>query len=290
MVHDEASEEARDVDITVFAKPGEEPDQILSGIEVKAHARKLDVTHVEQLCAKLLDMPSLRQKGIISASGYTAPAIRKAEKRGVSLFELKEWDAVSQPCRYFSVGMAEMNCCAPDWCATPRVIFQPVGDVAAEVVEAFSETSTLQFSSGETGTVLDLVQIQAGKAFSGRYPFSDSVAANEYPLDLTINLTDLPMVRTAAGSFVCSSVPVIGQMFWRRTPQRTRFKTLHRLGEESPLSGACLFELPEGILGGLIVADGRTLHVARIPPALRRDARPVGRRFGAKPGTFSQYS
>ncbi len=56
---------------------------------VKHHKRPLDVTHVEQLCAKLNDMPEITNRGIISGSSYTKPAVRKAKRENVELFELR---------------------------------------------------------------------------------------------------------------------------------------------------------------------------------------------------------
>ena len=63
MVDDVASGTPRDVDITVTARAADGTIQAFSGIEVKAEKRPLDVIAVEQLCAKLKDMPGITIRG-----------------------------------------------------------------------------------------------------------------------------------------------------------------------------------------------------------------------------------
>jgi hypothetical protein len=77
MVFDAVAEEVRDVDITVRATGENGAISVFEGIEVKDHTRPLDVARVEQLCAKLRDMPEITDRAVVSASGYTEPAIRK---------------------------------------------------------------------------------------------------------------------------------------------------------------------------------------------------------------------
>jgi hypothetical protein len=70
MVFDAAAEKDRDVDVTVRAVGDDGAVSVFEGLEVKDHTRPLDVTHVEQLCTKLRDMPAIKDRGIVSASGY----------------------------------------------------------------------------------------------------------------------------------------------------------------------------------------------------------------------------
>ncbi len=76
MVHDSTAEEERDIDVTVTKREQDKRISAYSGIEVKAHKRPLDSTHVEQLWAKMNDMPSLSNRAVVSSSGYSSPAIR----------------------------------------------------------------------------------------------------------------------------------------------------------------------------------------------------------------------
>jgi hypothetical protein len=78
MVPDEASGEPRDVDVTVTM---DTPDGVFAfmGYEVKHWKSKLDVSDVEALAVKLKDMPAVTHRAIVCTSGYTGPAVKKAE-------------------------------------------------------------------------------------------------------------------------------------------------------------------------------------------------------------------
>jgi hypothetical protein len=90
MVLDEASGTRRDVDVTVTLNT---PDGVYTfiGYEVKHEKTPLDVTEVEQLAIKLKDMPEVTHRAIVSTSGYSEPAIKKAQNHGVDLYVIKEW-------------------------------------------------------------------------------------------------------------------------------------------------------------------------------------------------------
>ncbi|SMF72311.1 Restriction endonuclease [Azospirillum oryzae] len=92
MVRDAVTETDRDVDVTLRVNEGDKEAYAFKAYEVKKEARPLDVTSVEQLCSKLNDMPEITHRGIISASGFTDPAIKKARHNNVIPFILKKWD------------------------------------------------------------------------------------------------------------------------------------------------------------------------------------------------------
>jgi len=91
MVLDEAAAKERDVDVTVTVAESENSRRAFKAYEVKREGASLDVTDVEQLCLKLLDMPSLTHRAIVSSSGFTEGAQRKASSHGVELFGLQPW-------------------------------------------------------------------------------------------------------------------------------------------------------------------------------------------------------
>jgi hypothetical protein len=91
MVLDTASEKERDVDVTVTLEEGADTVRAFKAYEVKRERAPLDVVTVEQLCAKLKDMPRVTHPAIVSASGYTEAAIKKAKSHGVELYQLGPW-------------------------------------------------------------------------------------------------------------------------------------------------------------------------------------------------------
>ena len=91
MVLDTAAEKERDVDVTVTVSESGNTTHAFKAYEVKREGTPLDVTEVEQLCLKLLDMPSITHRAVVSASGFTAGAQSKAAHHGVQLFALRPW-------------------------------------------------------------------------------------------------------------------------------------------------------------------------------------------------------
>lgn len=91
MVLDTASETKRDIDITVTIEEASKLISVFKAYEVKKEKEPLDVAKVGELCNKFGDMPSITHRAIVSASGFTSSAKRKAEKHKIELFSLEEW-------------------------------------------------------------------------------------------------------------------------------------------------------------------------------------------------------
>ena len=126
LVYDPAADEERDVDVTVTYRDGDGSISVFKGIEVKKHTRPLDVIHVEQLIAKLTDMPSMNHRAIVSASGYTKPARLKANAHGVELFELVDWKNTMEGFQHvkFAPWLTAQQTVF-DWASLPVIIFNP---------------------------------------------------------------------------------------------------------------------------------------------------------------------
>ena len=135
MVFDAVAEEARDVDITVRATGENGSVSVFEGIEVKDHTRPLDVAQVEQLCAKLRDMPEITDRAIVSASGYTEPAIRKARHNGVTLYSLVEWTAPVEVATVTIIPNFEYVESGYRWVEGPHIHFSPMLEVAETLIQ-----------------------------------------------------------------------------------------------------------------------------------------------------------
>lgn len=90
-VEDDAAQEERDVDVTVRYQDLTGQVQAFMGYEVNRRREPLGTPEVEQLTAKLADMPAVTHPAIVSGSGFTAPAIRKAQRHGVGLYTIFPW-------------------------------------------------------------------------------------------------------------------------------------------------------------------------------------------------------
>lgn len=91
MVLDEAADKERDVDVTVTVTESDGKRSAFKAYEVKRESSPLDVSDVEALCLKLLDMPSITDRAIVSSSGFTEGAKAKANHHGIDLFALRPW-------------------------------------------------------------------------------------------------------------------------------------------------------------------------------------------------------
>ncbi len=91
MVPDVASDSTRDVDVTVTVN-AEDGVHAFKGYEVKHWGTALSVDDVDSLVNKFNDMPSVTHRAIVSSSGYSDTAIKKANYHGVDLYQFKPWD------------------------------------------------------------------------------------------------------------------------------------------------------------------------------------------------------
>ncbi len=91
MVLDTAAGKERDVDVTVTVAESGSTTHAFKAYEVKREGMPLNVTEVEALCLKLIDMPSITHRAIVSASDFTTGARAKAAHHGVELYALRPW-------------------------------------------------------------------------------------------------------------------------------------------------------------------------------------------------------
>lgn len=150
MVFDAAAEKERDVDVTARVARDDGTESVFEGLEVKDHTRPLDVTHVEQLCIKLRDMPAITERGIVSASGYTETAINKARRYGVTLYSLLEWSVPVEIATVTLIPNFEYLESGYQWVEGPHVHFSP----RLEVPEALLQQLTPETPVFDKGAAL----------------------------------------------------------------------------------------------------------------------------------------
>jgi hypothetical protein len=285
MVMDMASEEVRDVDVTVTARNLDHSILGVAGVEVKAHARPLDSTHVEQLACKLKDMPSLTRRAIVSASGYFGPAIRKAEKHGIDLLLLKDWDQRSDTFPHFRSEFVPFVVSGLEWVDNVNVHVNPRNRVA-EADRAFIQANPLIWQTDETplpnspdfNTFLRLMQRQAAAQLMERWKPA-VIDENEIKKTrVAVQITDQPFVKIAGRRIVIEELVFEGKIRWRQEQRETKYKVLQRVGDKESLAGCCVFEPPGWGLCGLIVSnanrDIRFIHV----PITERNLKKILRR------------
>lgn len=201
MVTDDSVGEVREVDVTVQVQIDGKATFAFKGYEVKRERAPLDVAKVEQLALKLLDMRGLTHRAIVSTSGYTENAKRKAAQHSVDLFELSPWDGPLH--EFFPVKLSQGT--KPMSLKGKSVLLKWVDgnrnyeiNVAAHVSNICAE-SPLYTASGDPhpvhdrlGTLIDRLLLQSSQDFSRSIPVETSMQLLDTEYDEVTKAANLP--------------------------------------------------------------------------------------------------
>lgn len=280
VVYDAASSEGRDVDVTVTAHAATGAQVGYSGIEVKSHKRPLDSTHVEQLSCKMGDMPSLTERAIVSASGFSAPAIRKAAKHGVDLLELRPWNDTSRGFDHFR------STCVPSvqrylqWDDDVAIHINPNSPVSREDHDTFRANPRIHFETPEPDhpadlqTLVENLREQATRELMKRWNPANIDPNQRKQAEVTAVVSNRPWIDAVTGRVPVNEIRFSGKVRWREEQVPTESHALFRYGESSPIAGACVFEMPGwGLCGLLLSQTDRNLRFVNIPISHRNITR-----------------
>jgi Restriction endonuclease len=288
-VPDSAAGTERDVDVTVTLTETDGSVRAFKAYEVKQEKDRVNVATVEQLAAKLADMPSITHRAIVTSRDFTQPAIRKAESKGVELFVLKPWtrplgeqfpsfQRVGTPDSFahFLSGILYWNkervhLTVPDGPpvfsgqeSTP--LYGPDGLSLHPRYPTFKEfrkelllRSTVHLSNLDSvRTVLDTMP-QEGQGVS------DVINGPECPYTHAVDTTEAGVFLTfAGGAAQITKATISGNLQWRQRRLPPEFRVMERVGTEEVFAAAAIAELDSarGMLGALVFApDSRTVGV-----------------------------
>jgi len=271
-VFDEASGTKRDVDIIVL-RAG---DTGLAGVEVKDETRPLDVSAVEGLCLKLHDMPEIKQRAIVSASGYTEPARRKASSHGVSCLTFVR-GAVPP---FETIDLSQLQSITilnPVWVSGPHVIFLPNEDFTAEEASEFGRT--VEFF-GENDDRVPVTHLAKTAAAAAAATWNNPSELGPVRLSVIVNIEDPPILKLSTRSFAVSTAKVAGIL--RREAQTIPLSASCYLTDESgrPFAATAIVEALSGLFALAVSSETNKLAVFRVPDSVRK-TRP--HRFAIKP-------
>jgi hypothetical protein len=258
MVLDDVTGTERDVDITIRVTDSEGGVSVFEGIEVKDHSRPLDVSHVEQLCAKLNDMQSITSRAIVSSSGYTAAAVRKAAHHNVELLELRDWGSIKRMGSIILSDDLDFTEKFYEWSSSihtelafdPPIdsmplsnswLSNPIFDSRRQPIE---HGSTLQALLN--GMIPGIFRFAESKGMTSDIPngVPQPIDAHIRPGDEIYSDIEGTMRRLISMRFTGHIV---------RNEQRVApdFKVLFRQGETEPVIGCAVYEMGNKSLGGL---------------------------------------
>jgi hypothetical protein len=271
-VYDEAAESERDVDI-VIASAGETE---MIGVEVKDKGRPLDVSIVEGICSKFNDMPTIASRAIVSSSGYTKPARRKAAKYGVQCLTIIR-GAVPP---FQSVNLAQLRECTfieKIWFDGPHVHLMPQAKLPQAIRDQLNfetpitfppdtpkaDVTNLRELTNNLGTIL--LNGWDGPFDTGDIPVTFDVQVDDNPqLHIGDKIIEITHARVT-GTIRCSpkSVPIEDSCYLEND-----------FGE--PFAAALLIEFKSALWGISASAHTQELRMFSIPPILR-NTRPIRR-------------
>jgi hypothetical protein len=264
-VQDEAAGEERDVDITIRSYAKDDVAAVYEGMEVKDHSRPLDVTHVEQLSIKLADMPDITGRGIVSASGYTEPAVRKASAHDVTLYTLRDWQP---PMTLGDVTLSEDLAFSEQrllWVSEPQVVVNP----RVRMPPSISGESPMLDAGGlplTAAPTLDaLVRNLVSKAPSlAKDRGLDMKPGEKRKIALEISLEDNPEVVAGQQRIPITEALVTGEVMYIERSLSPHFKVLTRLDSDELIVGCAVAEESGGNLIGITVDQSRRVSAINI--------------------------
>lgn len=251
LVLDESTGTKRDVDVSVTRRTAA-GIECFRGIEVKAESRPLDVVAVEQLCAKLNDMPNLTGRAVVSASGYTAPAARKAERHGVDLLRLDDLDASR-----YTLGATVFS---PDLFLEHRR-FVPNLEVSFLIVDSRGRPFMPKAGShvvglggnrlGNVPNLQALAQLISQEVVGRHRQLQDASRAKADAItnvDERVAMTESRAVQVGRRRYPIRGARVTGTICCEVEKVKPRFKALVRHSDAKPFVDCLVAEMPDGEL------------------------------------------
>lgn len=260
-VYDDSSKTKRDVDITVTVTESNGQKSAYKGVEVKDHKRPLTTPIVEGLCQKLNDMSAITNRAIVSASGYTKPAVTKARSHNVDLFEIVDW---SNPREGFNVKLEKpgLTLIEHEWLDGPHVKVNVAQEDYSKLEQNLGhKLKVVDASGGAYDRIKNLGDLTAkahklasDKARSKINPLTakpgDSVTVRQ-----AVKFSKTPYLLVSNQSIAVNDCFVTGSIGVIVHDESPVFKVLRKHGSKKPLTGCAMQELRNGNLVGISVSN-----------------------------------
>ncbi|MFA5830148.1 MAG: hypothetical protein WC843_06730 [Candidatus Gracilibacteria bacterium] len=280
MVYDVAKNGKRDVDITVKDKSG--VITVYKGIEVKAFIkakklRPLSSDIVDGLIRKLQDMPEITHKAIVSATGYTAGAVNKANYHGVNLYEFKTFEGDLDGDHIKMTFGAENNQFINNvyyWIGNIQLVINPKESLSEDLVEKIKKSKQFIGRDGhilKKCPTLDLF-LKNIKDYSLNKIIQDETIVKPpigtpFVVDQIITTHDQPLVYIeGADPVTIKEIRVTGRVNSEQRICVPQFKALFRQGMKDPDIVSMLFEDANRNLHGIsIPKHGNIISALHVP-------------------------
>jgi hypothetical protein len=283
LVLDDASGKKRDVDVTVTILDESGQSWAFKAFEVKDEKSPLDVTVVEQLCGKLNDMPSVTHRAIVSSSGFSDSAKRKAEHHGIDLYALEKWATPVEfdfP-RFGFKGMPEealrISLSLLVWLNPRAKVIAPSakGDFNVEDTDPIFDSRGAvhnryktfgqykdEILHRSTGVLFPLDPAQTMLRTLPEFHVSGLSFTAEWPHSHTLDVSADEVHVKADDLLKIETITISGFMRWQRAREQPDFKVMRRLRDGKPFAGAFIaLGDREGHMFAFVISDDRTMDI-----------------------------
>lgn len=267
-IYDEAAGKKRDVDIVIVSVG----NTGMIGVEVKDEKRPLDVIVVESICQKFADMPSITKKSIVSSSGFTAPAKKKANKHGVECLKIIRGSVPS----FGTVDMSHVKEVTTErqvWVDGPEIILMPNMKIDNSISKLILPTTPVIYGSEiknkETINVQTLVDNIVKQIVEASNNWNTILGNN--PVYLDIQIGDKPTILINNNLKIeVTEARVLGaiKLFKEIIPLKNSCYLEDPFG--NPFAGAIIFELDGDLIGLSVSIFNQELRSFSIPKTLRK--------------------
>jgi len=256
----------RDPGVTITARDRDGHVTAFHGLAAREHARPLDVADVEQLCAKLKDLPGLTSHAIVSASGYTKPAIREARHHAVVPWSFEPLDDPSpgiDQVRWF------------EYVGRPQVTFRRVdrressyldGNLPVSLHDGSQNASLRTVADWAAHVVASAInRVIDGEQFQPRLSRLADGHVDTFG-SVTVTFEQHLLFGPPENSFAIDAAFVTGAIACRTSTTKLDFRVLVEEGAHVPFAGCGIAVLPKGSLVALSTSNiAKTVNVLNVP-------------------------
>ena len=268
---------ARDVDVVLTTSKADVDEQSFGGIEVKDHRRKLDVTHVEQLGAKLRDMPNLTQRGIVSASGYTASALMKCKAYDVLPMNLQPFTPAQSPFDFIQFPPDFCFSCSMLVCQSPISLSYQSGSNRSFIDASAVDRRCHWLVNGKRMPEIASVKQLNDHVLAGFLDAIDGINRNQLadntpmPVDTDVHFgNDVCEIELDGIRFPIDSVAIRGFIIRQVTETPLEWLALVRADTGEYIAGSGIATIADGSLVGIVMThDTRQPSIIRVSPTER---------------------
>lgn len=274
MQYDRIARKKRDIDVTLTCRRGPDDLLVVLGVEVKSHKRPLTIEQVEQLCAKFGDIPGVKERWIVSSSGFVRAAALKAKARRVKLFDFKRWDGRFQTGNIRFSPTLQVEIVDYRWIQPGlrvALLFSPVPDS-----DAHENLESLPLLDAHGQVVVHLPTVRAflddmcdkalenyrrGRAATGR-----GGAMPRTPTTIRVAVAEQLFVDLGGVRRRITDAILTGEIEATMTRRRPEFHALRRHGTKKLVAGCAVAENTNGnLIAAYRAEDSIRLEVVNIP-------------------------